>query len=270
MQTNEELAKAIQNGNRGLMDQLWRQCYGFIRQQAIRWAKAWGQRIDFDVDDLTQAGYIALCEAVRGFQEDKGGFIGFLSFFLKTEFQKVVGCHTEKQLRDPLNDAMSLDAPAYSDMDSDATIGDTIPTEDQGFEDAEDSVYNQQLSALLLQAMQELPDRQRQAIELYYLRRLTYIQIAESLDCSTAYVGQLTKNGLKGLKKCSYAPTLSEILYGDRDYYMHTGFSSWKHSGSSSPEWELLWKERKAREYSLQSVQQLGMTARQARRLYPA
>ena len=270
MRTNEELATAIQNGERDLMDQLWRQCYGFIRQQAIRWAKAWERRTDFDIDDLIQAGYIALCEAVKGFQKDRGGFISFLSFFLKTEFAKVAGCRTEAQLNEPLNHAISLDAPASSDTDNDTTIGDTIPAEDPGFDAVEESVYNQQLAALLDQAMDELPEKQRQVIELYYLRRFTYIRIAEILNCSVTYTGHLAKGGLKGLKNGSFADPLATILYGDRDYYSHTGYNSWKHSGSSSPEWELLWKERKAREYSLYSAQQLGITGKQARRIFPA
>ena len=271
MQTNEELATAIQNGKQELLDQLWRQCYGFIRQQAIRWAKAWESRTDFDVDDLTQAGYIALCEAVKGFQADRGGFIGFLSFYLKTEFAKVAGCRTEAQMQAPSHNAISLDAPAYNDTDNDTTIGDTIPADDPGFDAVEESVYIQQLAALLDQAMNELPEKQRQVIELYYLRRLTYIRIAEILNCSVTYTGQLAKGGLKGLKKGSYADDLATILYGERDYYSHTSFGSWKNSGCSSPEWELLWKERKARQYNIHhSVKHLEMTRKQARRLFPA
>lgn len=271
MKTNEELVTEIQAGGSDLMDQLWQQCYGFIRQQAMRWARAWESRPDFDADDLTQAGYMALCEAVRGFQKDRGGFLGFLSFHLKTEFSKVAGCRTEAQLKDPLNGAMSLDAPAYNDPDNDMTLGESIPVDDPGFEDVEEALFNQQLASILDQAMNELPENQRRVIELYYLHRLTYIQIAEILHCSTSYPGQLVKDGLKGLKRGSYAPTLSEILYGDRNYYKHTGFSSWKYSGSSSPEWELLRKEYKMRGRNLiYCVEHLGMTMEQAKRLFPA
>ena len=137
MMTNEELVAKIQDGESCLIEQLWRQCYGFIRQQAIRWGRAWESRPDFDVDDLTQAGYIALCEAVKGYEKERGGFLGFLLFYLKTEFAKVAGCRTEAQMKEPLNCAVSLDAPAYNDSDGDLTFGESIPVDDQGFEEVE-------------------------------------------------------------------------------------------------------------------------------------
>lgn len=271
MKTNEELVTAIQNGKRELMDQLWQQCYGFIRQQAIKWAIAWENRPSFDEDDLTQAGYIALCEAVRGFQSNRGTFIGFLAYHLKTEFSKVAGCRTEAQRKEPLNCAMSLDAPAFNDPDSETALGENIPVSEQGFEDVEEALFIEQVAPVLDKAMQSLPENQRRAIELYYLHRKTYIQIAEILHCSNSSTRQLLKNGLNRLKMGSFAPVLSEVLYGDRNYYRGTGFNSWKYTGSSSPERELLRKEYKMRGRTLECcVQHLGMTTEQAKRLFPA
>lgn len=269
--TNEELAMAVQVGDNSLMDQLWQQCYGFIRQQAMRWARAWECRPDFDVDDLTQAGYIALCEAVRSFQQERGGFLSFLSFYLKTEFSKVSGCRTDAQMKEPLNAAVSLDAPFYTKKGEEATLEEVIEIVDPGFEAVEENIFNQQLASILDQAMSELPEKQRRVIELYYLHRLTYIQIAEILHCSTSYIGQLNKAGLKSLKNGKHVPILSEVLYGNRNYYKHTGLGSWKQSGMSSPEWELLRKEYKMRGRNLiYCVDELGLTLEQARRVFPA
>lgn len=268
--TNEELVFAIQKGNYDSTEQLWKQCYGFIRQQAIRWAKAWEKRSDFDAEDLTQAGYIALCGAVQGYQEGRGSFIGYLAFYLKTEFTKIVG-RTERQQNDPLNGAVSLDAPAYNDPDSDVTVGETIPFDEAGFDEVEDALFNQQLGALLDQAMEELTEKQRRAIQLYYLQGQTYNQIANEFHCATSYPGQLVKDGLKELKCGSYAPALLETLCGERNYYRHTSLSSWKHSGSSSPEWEVLKKEEKVRQWRIQHcVDRMGMTLEQANHLFPA
>ena len=267
--TNEEIVSAIQNGNRELMEQLWRQCVGFIRQQAIQWARDRGERPSFDVDDLTQAGYIALCEAVRDFQPERSSFLNYLVFFLKREFARAAGCYTASQAA-IFNNSESLDAPAYSDTESDTTKGESIPVDEQGFEDVERAVFNQQLSDVLELAMGELPEKQRTAIELCYLRRCTYIQIAEALHCSTSRVGQLSNDGLKGLRNGDYAPTLSELLYGERNYYRHTGLSSWKDTGCSSPEWELLRKESRLRWGNIwHCVNELGMTMKQAKRLFP-
>lgn len=241
---NEELVIAIQNGERRFIEQLWEQCYGFIRQQAIRWAKAWEKRSDFDAEDLTQAGYLALCGAVQGYQEGGGSFIGYLAFYLKTEFTKIVG-RTERQLKDPLNSAVSLDAPAYNDPDNDMTIGEMIPFDEAGFDEVEDELFNQQLAALLDQAMEELTENQRYAIEKHYLHGMTYGQIAEGLCCSVSYPGQLVKDGLRKMKKGSRAETLAEILYGERNLYRHTGRNFFRDTRCSVQEYELILAEKR-------------------------
>ncbi len=241
--TNEELVARIQAGESDLIERLWWQCYGFIRQQAIRWAKAWESRSDFDVDDLTQAGYIALCAAVNAFQENRGIFIAVLSYYLKTEFSEVARCHHTAQLKEPLNGALSLDAPVYKDLDNEVTLGETIPVSEPGFEVVEDAVFNQRLAKLLRQAAECLPEKQRMAIEMHYLQEKPYAEVAKTLDCSISYSQQCSKDGLRNMKQGAFAPAMSEMLYGDRNYYRHTSFSAWKHSGCSSPEWELMRKE---------------------------
>lgn len=252
------------------MDQLWKQCYGFICQQALKWAGAFKDCPSFDEEDFTQSGYIALCGAVRGYQSDRGNFLGYLLFFLKTEFSKVAGCRTVTQRKEPINNAISLDAPAYNDQDNDTTICENIPVEEPGFEAVEDDVFNSELAVLLGQALQKLPEKQRRTIELRYLHGLTVTQVAEALKCSASYSGQLTKQGLKAIRTGEFALVLSEALYGDRNYYRRTSLSFWKYSGLSSPEFELLRKDDKAQSYARRyCIEKLGMTRAQARRLFP-
>lgn len=250
MWTNEELAIAIQAGNRKLLTQLWEQCYGFICQQARRWAFAWETRSDFDIDDLTQSGYIALCEAVKGFEIERGySFISFLALHLKTEFSKVARCRTPAQLKDPLNSAISLDSPAYqnSGEDQEITIGDTIPAYDSGYEAVEEAMHREHIAAVVKEAVYSLPEKQCLAIEAHYLNGKPYHEIAATLQVANSYPGQLIKDGLKGLRKGKYAPILSELLWGDCNYYMHTGYSSWKNSGCSVQERLLIREEYKMR-----------------------
>lgn len=92
--TNEELVAVIQSGEVDMMEQLWQQCYGFIRQQAIRWARAWESRADFDVDDLINSAYFALCKACSAFQPEKGSFCNLLALYIKTAFAEAAGCRT--------------------------------------------------------------------------------------------------------------------------------------------------------------------------------
>lgn len=267
MHTLEELATAAQQGNGEAVNQLREKCYGFIRQQALRWAMAWKNRADFDADDLTQAGYIAICQAVKSYQKERGDFLGFLAFYLKTEFSKVAGCRTPAQAKEPLNNAISMDAPAFADDGNETTLGDTIPVIETGFETVDNAVYIDQLAALLDAAIAALPAKQRTAIELYYLRRKTYIEIAAVLDCSYSKSRQLAKDGLQGMRTGKHAARLYEMLYGEQNYYRGTGFKKWAETGCSSPERELLLKEKRLREFI---VQKLGISEEQAERLFPA
>lgn len=279
MQTNEELAAAVQAGNRDAINQLWVQCYGFIRHHALRWARAWIQRPDFDDEDLTQCGYIALCEAVRGYQAEKGNFLGYLLFYLKTEFAKCAGCRTKAQAAAPLNHAISLDAPAYKDSEGETTIGDTIPADDPGFEAVEDAIYREQVAGIMREALDSLPERQRKAIEAYYLDGKTYCDIGEAFEVSATSAEWITKDGLKRIRTGKHAPALSELLYGQRNLYRHTGMTAYRDSGCSSPEWELIWKEREIRRHKLKDtraakirycVEVLGMDHGRAESMFPA
>lgn len=277
--TNEEIVKAIQAGNTEAINQLWAQCYGFIRQQASKWAVAWKNRPCADIDDLTQCGYMALCNAIEKYQEERGQFIPFLAYFLKNEFANAVGCKTAAQMNEPCNTALSLDAPAYSDSDSDITWGDATPSEDTYIEDVEDKVYNEQLSQILHQAMEALPEQQRKALDLYYFGNKTYEQVAAEMMRSCSRIGELVKRGLNGLRQGQYAPTLSDLLYGERNLYKHTGYTSWKDSGCSVQEWTIIGQERKKELYELDEsaeskvrycMKVLGWSEEKARAVFPA
>jgi RNA polymerase sporulation-specific sigma factor len=272
--SNEELAAAVQAGDNDLMGTLWNQCYGFIRQMANRWARAWENRAYFDADDLTQSGYIALYKAVKKFEPNRGGFLSFLEYCLKTEFAKVAGCRTKAQRKEPLNNAISLDAPAYrnnkNDEESEITIGETIPDYDMELERVEDTIFNAQIAEILHKAMDDLTEKQRAAIELYYFQNQTYNGIAQKMNCSITSVEHALHKGMNRIKTGVYASTLFEMLYGEINYYRHTSLSAWKNSGSSSPEWELLRKEdpnlRRKINYC---VERLGFSLDQAKDIFP-
>lgn len=170
MQTNEELVTAIQAGNREELPQLWEQCYRFICLQAVKWKRAWENRTDFDVDDLTQSGYIALCEAVKSYNQERGmSFINYLVYFLKREFSKVAGCYTPAQAKDPINNAYSLDAPVSTDPQDESTLGETLSCDETGYEEIEERLFRSHTTQVIRQAMKSLPDKQRIAIQEYYL-----------------------------------------------------------------------------------------------------
>lgn len=76
---------------------------------------------------MEQAGFIALMRAVDSFEPTAGArFSTWYYPIVKDEFQRATGRRTEKQRRDPLDAAVSLDVPITEDSDN-ITLGDSIP-----------------------------------------------------------------------------------------------------------------------------------------------
>lgn len=80
MMDNEQLVARIQAGDNEAenMLQLWKQNKGFIAMIARRYSAG------AEMEDLEQEGYIALCEAVRHYDPDRGmSFISYAAFWIK-------------------------------------------------------------------------------------------------------------------------------------------------------------------------------------------
>ena len=85
--SNEQLVVLIQDGidEAENMSLLWQQNEGFIGKLALIYA---GQA---EMDDLKQEGYLALCEAVRGYDVTREvPFLSYASFWLKTRMRRYV------------------------------------------------------------------------------------------------------------------------------------------------------------------------------------
>lgn len=280
--TNEEYAIHAQNGDQNALEMLWKNCHSFIRSQAMRWNRAFQNRPCFDDEDLTQAGYFALLNAVSSYDPSKGMFLTYLAFHLKTAFADVCGCRSTAQMKAPENNALSLDRPITAD-DADITLGDTVPSPDNGIEHAEESLYIQQLRQYIDEALASsvLTDKQSIFIREHYLHGKPYAAIAGEWGCSASYPRELISNGLRKLRTGQHAPILSEMLCGDPDYYAHTGFQAWKQSGCSVQEWALIRhgnphkgsKEQQAEQRRQRRIEYVmndrGMTRADAERLFP-
>lgn len=250
--TNEELAAMIQAGEREQLPILWDQVQAFVRSEAARWVRAWSKsRPSLEFDDLYQCGYIALCGAVETYKAGENmSFIGWLAFYLKTEFAQEIGCRTPKQLRERQTLVLSLDAPLGGEAE-DITLGDMVADQKDRYADAEEDIYREQIKTVVGKALGELPQPQREAIQLRYYDGLTLAEIGGKIGISTEQARQRENKGLRTLRKGNTAAELREAYYGDRNYYRDTGFHSWLHHGCSVEEWNLIrqeeWERRQFR-----------------------
>lgn len=148
--TNEDIVREIQAGQTELYEQLWEQTRAFIRMMALRRYVHVQDVSGIDIDDLLQSGFLALVEAVKGYDADAGGgFLKYLELHLRSEFNKACGCRSKRAARDPIHRALSLDAPVDADDPDGATFGDLQPCQDDYIAAADDSIYREQLRAAI-------------------------------------------------------------------------------------------------------------------------
>lgn len=114
--TNEELALQIRAGERGRITELWARVRRFALWRARRWA-AFGRGVT--VDDLEQEAFIALLDALERWREADGLLLSVYALRLKAAFTEATGQRTQRDRLDPLDRALSLDAPLSDDPDAD-------------------------------------------------------------------------------------------------------------------------------------------------------
>lgn len=168
--SNEELVALIQGGERDRLVELWQQVRRIALKEAVRWAAYRSNGVE--LEDLEQAGFIALMRAVDSFEPTAGArFSTWYYPIVKDEFQRATGRRTEKQRRDPLDAAVSLDVPITEDSDN-ISLCDTIP--DPGAEAAMADVDRREdlrrLHAALEAAIASLPLDLQAAIRGRYYR----------------------------------------------------------------------------------------------------
>ena len=166
MTTNEELARRIQQGERDLILQLWEQVRRYAHDRAYKWHRATGGRGGVTLDDLDQEGFIALLEALEGWNEESGKFLTWYDLRLKSAFTAATAQRTQRDRKDLLQDCLSLDAPLTDREGDPFTLEDTIP--DQRAEADMEAVAERDLQAGVRRVVDSLPAEQRRVILLRY------------------------------------------------------------------------------------------------------
>ncbi len=134
--SNEELVTLIQAGDRDRIVELWHQVQRMVYKQAARWAGLGGTTIE----DLTQTGFIAM---------------------LRAELSAATGYNSKRSWFDPLQNAVSLDAPLEDSED--ATLADFIPDPAAAAE-----MDSMEVRIGVAAILAELPEDQQRAVRCKY------------------------------------------------------------------------------------------------------
>lgn len=168
--TNEELAVLIQSGDKTRFLELWEQVKRFTWKQAKRKVRALDGRRGVEVEDLVQAGFIALVDAVYSFDASAGfAFMTWFGLRLQSAFQEATGCRTERQKREPIDNAVSIETPLTDEENADV-LGDLIPdpAAELAFDEIAENDRLRRLHDALEDALSTLPSEQADALRMKY------------------------------------------------------------------------------------------------------
>ncbi len=163
--TDETLMQAYQNGNNGALEVLYRRhsakVYGFLRKKLKNQAL---------VDDVFQATFMKLHKS-RSHYDPSFPFIPWL--FTVCRSAMLDSLRKKERIQEDLNETAVLQAEAPVDEISAASD---------------------------LPDMSQLPQPQREALELRYKEDLSFEEIAKRLETSPANARQLVSRAIKRLK----------------------------------------------------------------------
>ncbi len=240
--TNEEMALAIQKGEKSLIEPLWEQLRRLIGMYAGRCINRMQSRCDaagVTEEDLIQTGFFALLDAVKAYDPASGyKLTAFLKYPLQNRFNALLGLRTVKAKNDPLNHCESLDEPIGSE-DGDFTRSDIMPDENaqQAFEDAIESEWLRSLRAVEEELIDErLTKGEAAAVRGTFFQGLKFQPIADRLGVTRERVRQLQYHGLRRLRTSGAIKRLHPFMYDEYEALglRGTGLSAFRYGGSAT------------------------------------
>lgn len=255
--TNEELAVRIRSGEKEYALQLWKQTERFIGKQARQYMANLITPRGIDVEDLKQAGYLAMIDAAEHYDPDGGAsFLHFLTFHLHHHFTMAAGLQSDRSKGDPINTEISLDRQLREGKPE--TLADLQTTNDDALEAAEKRIYNVELRAALENALDQIRPEDARTIRARFFDEKTLAETAEESGVSTERIRQRERHGLRDLERKARAKKNSLLAYIElrTDYYHRTNY---QHTLTSPVEALAIYREQ------LQSIYE-RMTAQNAAR----
>ena len=186
--SNEELAVAIRAGERDKLMELWGQVRRLVHDMAYKRLRATNGAGGVTLDDLMQAGFLGFPEAVRAYD---------LTYPVKSAFSEAEGRRSEKQKRDPIFSAVSIDAPLDKGEGEPLTLADVIPDPH-----AAEALEGVGVWDTLHRAVNGLPEGQREEIRRRYWLNQTTAEISTATGTPEKEVRKLEAAGIPACHGC--------------------------------------------------------------------
>ena len=242
--TNEELLQQIRNGEGDdcTLATLWEQvCRLFYMHSDGLYRRHKGRATSCGVerDDCRQVCWFAFLDAIKAYNAKPGTelkFSAFIKFHVRRRVYELLGYRTSK--REPLNGAVSLDAPHPGNEDENITIGDTIadPSAEAPFEDIDCS----DTAAELLERVSVLPPKQAAAVRGRFWQDKTLTEVGAEIGLTPKQIHNQYRAAIGKLRRNKRLQEIRDDYYANTTLTKHTGFRFFKENGMSSVEWHLL------------------------------
>lgn len=219
--TNEQLATFIHaGGNDELIPLLWENVKKLLYFQSESYYRAHSEsckRRGVEVWDIKQVAYCAFMEAVKAFDPERHyKFVTFITLPFKNEIKKLLDIRNERGQLEPLNNCLSLEAPAAADTDGDIiTLLDIIA--DWNSLHFIDDMERAAVADTVREVVSALPAPLSEIIELYYFDGLTCKEIGKRMNETQSKINELRH---KALRKLAMSSILKE-LYGEQTRHKH-------------------------------------------------
>lgn len=205
--TNEDLAIQIQLGHTELYGELWDKCRKLILMLMRHKTNNIHLPNFIDPEDMEQEMYFALCKAVQAYDDTKP--YCFNSYLNYSVMRTLRACLPDMRIIESSYNQAVQGMDGEESEFIDFIADETAPF---GYEPIELT----DLQRKVRQALAELPNRERQAVELFYLKGLTIQEIAETESESVETIRARKNKGIYLLRRCKAISQLRRELY---DHY---------------------------------------------------
>ena len=242
--TNEELLQQMRNGEDDdrTLDTLWEQtAYLFyIHSDGLyRRHKDRADSCGVERDDCRQVCWFAFLDAIKAYNaksDTELKFSTFIKFPVRRRVYELFGYRTSK--REPLNGAVSLDAPLPGGEDENITVGDTItdPSAETPYEVIDDSDIAAEVEGII----SDLPPKQAAAIRGRFWQDRTLTEVGAEMGLTPKQIHNQYRVAIHKLRRDKRLQEIHDAYYANTTFTKHTGFRFFKENGMSSVEWHLI------------------------------
>ena len=207
--TTSEIAAAVREGHADVLE-LWAAVRRFAHDRAYKWFRATNGRGGQTVQDLEQEAFLALLEALEGWDEKAGKFLTWYDLRLRAAFTAATAQRTKRDRLDPLESALSLDMPLLDGEDDLFTLADVVadPRAEQDIENLEEIERQESVRRVV----NSLPEDQRRVIVLRFFHGLTREQMAQRLHLTKTRAATIEAKALRVLRHPSRSKNLRQYL----------------------------------------------------------